>query len=118
MACVEGGIEGASGEAPPLRDALLVLDEITLWSSSRESEALQKLVLQGRRLHIRMLVACQRVSLVPGVLLSECTDMLVFRTSRPRDLDVLQEWGSVHGDADLAELAPGLEIGECLSISL
>ena len=115
VACVEG-IDDTG--APPLRDALLCLDEITLWSNSRESEALQKLVLQGRRLHIRMLVACQRVSLVPGVLLSECTDMLVFRTSRPRDLDVLEEWGSVHGDGDLADLAPGLEVGECLSISL
>ena len=103
----------------PLRRALLVMDEITLWSNARETEALRKLVLQGRRLQIRMLVACQRISLVPGVLLSETTDMLVFRTSRPRDLDVLAEWGSAHDDEGALErLAPTLEVGECLSLSL
>ncbi len=99
---------------PPLRECLLALDEMTLWSESRETVALRTLVLQGRRLGIRMLVACQRISLVPGVLLSECTELVIYRTTRPRDLDVLREWAG----RDVSEMASKLTVGECMVLAL
>jgi hypothetical protein len=86
-------------------DYLLVLDEITLWSQKKETEPLERLVLQGRRLGIRLLVACQKVALVPDVLLSEATQLVVFHVSRPRDIDVLNEWDDGLGDA-ARELPP------------
>ena len=110
-------VECVDGEHP-LTDALLVLDEITLWTLPRESAALQKLVLQGRRLGIRMVVCCQRVSLIPGVFLSECTDLVVFRMTRPRDLDVIDDWASSHHEGRLSDIAPRLDIGECVVVGL
>jgi hypothetical protein len=105
-----------------LRRSLLLLDEITMWSATRETETLQKLVLQGRRLKLRMAVACQRIALVPGVLLSECTDLVVFKTVRPRDLDVLEEWGEserVRGRADgIRSVVTRLDQGECVLVHL
>lgn len=95
-----------------LRDCLLVLDEITLWSSSNAPGALQTLVLQGRRLGIRMIVACQRISLVPGVILSESTDLVMFRMSRPRDIHVASEWS----DDETAERLRSLELGMCVHV--
>lgn len=97
----------------PLRDCLLVLDEMTLWTRPQASPTLEKLVLQGRRFGIRLAIACQRIALLPGVMLSEATELLVFRTTRPRDLFVLEEWGG----RDLAIKAPNLQKGEaCLII--
>jgi hypothetical protein len=115
-------IEGREG-SPALRRCLLVLDEITLWTGPREGQALQTLVLQGRRLKLRMAIACQRIALVPGVLLSECTDLIIFKTTRPRDLEVLDEWGNSRrgrvGRAEgVAELAATMEIGECVAVRL
>lgn len=96
----------------PIRNMLLVLDEITLWSKPRASKALTTLVLQGRRLGIRMFVGCQRISLVPDVILSEVTEMMIFNMKRPRDKDVLAEWT----DRETAEIAPNLRKGECICI--
>ena len=115
-------IDGREG-SPALRRCLLVLDEITLWTGAHERQALQTLVLQGRRLKLRMIVACQRIALVPGVLLSEATDLIVFKTTRPRDLDVLDEWGnSVRGRSGraegIADVASRMAIGECVAIRL
>lgn len=93
-----------------LRDCLLVLDEMSLWSQMRETDALRILILQGRRLGLRLCVGCQRIALVPGVMLSEATEMLIFRTRRPRDLDVLEEWTN----SEAREIAPKLTVGECL----
>jgi hypothetical protein len=97
-----------------LRDCLLVLDEITLWSEARETEQLRALVLQGRRLGIRLAVACQRISLVPGVLLSECTELVLFNLRRPRDLVVVGEWAG----PDVAEQVPTLRQGECVLVQM
>ena len=115
-------IDGREG-SPALRRCLLVLDEITLWTGPREGQALQTLVLQGRRLKVRMAIACQRIALVPGVLLSECTDLIIFKTTRPRDLEVLDEWGNSRrgraGRAEgIAELASQMAIGECVAVRL
>lgn len=98
----------------PLRDCLLVLDEMTLWTRPTASSALEKLVLQGRRFGIRMAIACQRISLLPGICLSEATELVVFRTTRPRDLDVLADWGG----KELAEKAINLQKGEACGIIL
>lgn len=92
-----------------LEDCLLVLDEITLWSGPVASKALETLVLQGRRLGIRIIVACQRISLVPGVILAEATDIVLFHMSRPRDLKVAAEWS----DKETASRLRALEIGQC-----
>jgi hypothetical protein len=97
-----------------LRDCLLCLDEITLWSGSHETESLQKLILQGRRIGIRLLVACQRIQLVPQVMLSEMTHLVIFSTTRPRDLDVIEEWGG----RSYSEIAPHLKVGQSLLLSL
>jgi hypothetical protein len=97
-----------------LRDYLLVLDEVTLWTSRNQTRALQTLVLQGRRLGVRILCACQQLSLVPGIFLSECTELVVFRTNRPRDLEVLEDWGGKR----LAELARNLAPRQAILLSL
>src|SRR4029077_10960722 len=54
-----------------LRDCLLVLDEITLWTDFYPHEYLEKLIFQGRRLNLRMLVAAQRLNLVPTAMRAE-----------------------------------------------
>lgn len=97
-----------------LRNCLIVMDEMTLWSNSVASTPLTTLVLQGRRLGLRMAIACQRIALVPGVILSEMTELVVFNTQRPRDLDTLEMWT----DKTTPEIARNLEVGQCLLISL
>lgn len=93
-----------------LRNCLVVMDEMTMWSSNTESRDLRKLVLQGRRMGLRMAVAAQRVSLLPGVILSEATEMLFFRLRRPRDLAVVSEWSN----PDVAKTVRALEPGQCV----
>lgn len=110
-------VEAADTDAdapPPLRNSLLLLDEITLWSAERHGPALQTLCLQGRRLGLRMAVAAQQISRVPGILLSECTALVIFQMVRPRDLEVLKEWLG----PEAARLAPQLGVGECLFAEL
>lgn len=99
---------------PPLRDSLLLLDEITLWSEYRARKALKTLIFQGRRLGIRMLVASQRLALVPDAMLSEATHMVLFKFVRPRDLDVLENWT----DRETAEICRNLEPHKCLLVEL
>jgi DNA helicase HerA-like ATPase len=98
-----------------LRNCLLVIDELSLYCPtenlrSQENKALETLILQGRRYGIRMAVACQRLNRIPGEFHSEATEIVVFHTSRPRDLKVLDEWGLV----DAEEVAPSLGVGECV----
>jgi hypothetical protein len=93
-----------------LRDCLIVMDEMTMWSSAQESRDLRKLVLQGRRMRIRMAVAAQRVSLLPGIILSESTEMMIFRLRRPRDLHVVEEWSN----PEVAASVRRLEQGQCM----
>lgn len=93
-----------------LRNCLLILDEMTMWCSPRESRNLRKLILQGRRMGLRMGVAAQRVSLLPGIVLSEATEMMLFRLRRPRDLDVVQEWST----PVVAQAVASLRQGECV----
>lgn len=101
-------------ERDGLTDCLLGLDEMTLWSNSDEQTELRTLILQGRRLGIRIVAACQRIALVPGVMLSECTQLVLFRTTRPRDLQVIAEWT----DRKTAEIASKLQVGECIVVNL
>jgi hypothetical protein len=98
----------------PLRNSLLVLDEITLHSEFRAKQSLKTLILQGRRLGIKMLVACQRLALIPDVMLSEATELVCFRFSRPRDLFVLETWS----DRETAETCRQLTVGRCIVVEL
>ena len=98
----------------PLRNALLVLDEITLWSEYRAKRALKTLIFQGRRLGIRMLVASQRLALVPDAMLSEATHMVLFKFVRPRDLDVLANWT----DEETAAICSNLSPHQCVYVEL
>ena len=97
-----------------LRDCLLVLDEITLWSRYRATTTLEKLILQGRRFGLRMAVACQRIALTPDVMLAEMTELVLFRMTRPRDLETVEIWT----DRETANACSRLDKGSALVISL
>lgn len=97
-----------------LRNCTIVLDEMSLWTESSESETFQKLVLQGRRWGLKMVIACQRIQLIPGVALSEGTELVVFRLRRPRDLEVIREWGG----KDVRDVVPYLTQGQCVVVDL
>ena len=96
-----------------LRNCLVVLDEMSLWSGNREDAILQAVILQGRRLGLRLAVACQRIQLIPGVMLSEATEMVLFKMRRPRDLEVVKEWAG----EDVAAQLPKLKQGECIILN-
>lgn len=101
MACIE-----------ELRNCLLVIDELSLYCPSEnlraaEMKSLETLVLQGRRYGIRMVVACQRLNRIPGEFHSEATEIVVYQTTRPRDLRVLEDWGL----DDAATVAPNWKLG-------
>lgn len=106
--------EAMIGDETPLRDSLLVLDEMSLWSGGIETATLRTLILQGRRLGVRIAAACQRISLVPGVMLSEMTQLVLFKMTRPRDLEVVAEWT----DKATAEMCEKLQVGQCLVVNL
>jgi hypothetical protein len=97
-----------------VRNVLLGLDEMSLWSTRNESATLATLILQGRRIGIRIIVGCQRIALVPGVMLSEMTTLILFKMTRPRDLETVAEWAGY----EVAEMCPKLQIGQCLSVNL
>ena len=104
----------------PLRNALLCLDEVTLHTGPIASEELQELVLQGRRYRVRMIAGCQRLGLIPGIFLSEATEMVIFQIVRPRDLDVIEDWGARHGQVkgELREAVACLGQGQCIVLAL
>jgi hypothetical protein len=84
------------------RNFRLVIDELSLYCPTenlraQHNKALETLILQGRRYGIGLVVACQRLNRIPGEMHSEATEILVFRTKRPRDLKVLEDWG-LEGD--------------------
>lgn len=95
-------------------DLLLVLDELTLWSKPRASVTLTKLVLQGRRLGIRIAAAIQRIALTPDVMQSELTELVLFNIARPRDLETVADWT----DGETAETCSKLRQGQCLALML
>ena len=96
-----------------LRNCTIVLDEVTLWTGIQSGRALLTLINQGRRLGIRIVVACQRISLVPGDLLSAVTEMVIFHPPRrPRDRYVLKEWT----DEETVEAARTLGVGRCIVV--
>jgi hypothetical protein len=100
------------------RDCLLVLDEISLLSPQRASDALRRVVNQGRRYGLRIATACQRVQLVPDVMRHEATELVLFHTANPTDLEVLDEWVPRVDGVRASEVAPLLKIGECLYVQL
>jgi hypothetical protein len=94
-----------------LRDCLLVLDEITLWSQVYTAGSpLEVIVLQGRRLGIRLIVISQKIALVPDVMKTEATDLVLFRTTRPTDLETAAKWTS----PQVARRLRDLGMGECI----
>lgn len=95
-----------------IRNVLLVLDELTLWTTPQGDNIIQLLALQGRRLNIRIAAAIQRLALTPGVLQSEVTELVCFQQTRPRDLEVLADWT----DDETAETVRKLQVGECVVV--
>jgi hypothetical protein len=98
----------------PLRNALLCLDEISLWSQFQPTKRLKTLIQQGRRLGIKMLVASQRLADVPQTILSEATEIVAFRFTRPRDLEVLEKWS----DSETRKACQSLPAYHCVLLSL
>ena len=96
------------------RNVLIGLDEIGLWSKFQPSKRFITLIRQGRRLGIKMLIASQRLAEVPAALLSEATEIVAFKFTRPRDLEVLEFWS----DSQTAGLCRNLSVGECILLSL
>jgi hypothetical protein len=98
-----------------VRDLLLELDEISEWVNYRRepSAALKKIALQGRQIGLRTIVASQILSYIPAPFQSMATDLVVFQTTRPADLDVLAKWSK-----ELAERAPSLQPRQCFYLSL
>ena len=100
-----------------LRDCLIVLNEIGRLSRPQSTEELDALVLQGRRLGLRIAADCQRVALVPSVILSEATTLVSFRVTRKLDLETLAEW-SDETLSSVQAVVPSLAIGECVALDL
>ncbi len=82
-------------------DLLLILDEVHRYGAERESRPLLQLILQARRLGIRVAYGSQRMVYVPRVIMNETTDLAVFRIRSPTDRKRLDEW-TVEGAGDEA----------------
>lgn len=98
-----------------LRDCLLVLDEISLYSETKAPDDLEALLLQGRRIGVRTLLASQRLVTVPVEARSACTELVLFQQTGPLDLDQVERWTATK---DAAEAAPKLGPWECLVVTL
>lgn len=96
------------------RNFLFVLDESVLWMSPEGSDRLRKIVLQGRRWGIRLAPALQQLQLAPRVVMSQLTQLVVFNTVRPQDVEMLRKWV---GD-DVAFNARNLGVGEAYLVNL
>lgn len=96
---------------PPL-NILLVLDELSLYVGRQiRGTAFETLVLQGRRMGIRMLVATQRTNRFPIEMRSEVTDFVAFNATLRSDLEVYEEFGVPDG-------AQFLKRGECFYVPM
>lgn len=97
-----------------VRDFLLVIEEASAFcrSTNIKGTALETIILQGRHWGIRILAVAQRLNRIPGEFHSEATSILAYNTKRPRDCEILEEWGF----DDARELAPRLKRGECYLI--
>lgn len=93
---------------------LLVMEEGTAFfkSTTLRGTDFEQVILQGRHWGIRVLVVAQRLMRIPGELHSEATEIVIYNTKRPRDLDILEEWGLENAH----EVAPHLHRGECFLI--
>lgn len=97
-----------------LRRALVVYNEITLWADFRSSPTLSNQIRQARRLGLKHIVDTQRFAEAPDIMRSEGTHLAIFRTTRFRDREVLRH----ETDPKVAEIAPRLEVGQCVLIDL
>lgn len=75
-----------------LRNCLVVLEELSLWTEPKITRRLRKLIIQGRQIGVRLLLVAQQVSLIPYELQSQMTHIVVFHLHRPADLDALERW--------------------------
>ncbi len=97
-----------------LRRALVVYNEITLWSNSRTSPTLANQIRQARRLGIKHVVDTQRLGEAPDIMRSEGTHLAIFRTTRFRDREVLKH----ETDPKVSEIARTLDVGQCVLVEL
>lgn len=98
---------------------LLVMDEITLWTkpgsgAGDPEDPFCKIVLQGRRLGIRIIAGVQRLSMFPRLLQAEITQMVIFRTTSPTDVERIANWTS----DDIAQRARTLKVGQAILVNL
>lgn len=97
-----------------LRNSILLLDEMPKWSKAKTSDALEDLILNARAPGIRMAVGCQILKLVPYDFQSEATDLVIFKTTRPKDLEILTDWT----EPSIAKKAKSLPQGKCIHVVL
>jgi hypothetical protein len=102
-----------------LRNCLVVMDEVTLWTTPytgarNTDDPFTKLVLQGRRLGLRIIAGVQRFTLFPQLLQAEISHLVVFRTSAKPDIDRIADWTS----DEIAQDARKLDVGECIVVAL
>lgn len=97
-----------------LRDTLVVGNEITLLSKPTASPMFTVFITQGRRRGLRFACDAQRIHQVPYVVQSECTELLIFKVTRPRDIGAIEDWAS----PEIAQKAPTLAVGQCMLVDL
>lgn len=97
-----------------LRCALVVYNEITLWSNPLASKPLKNQIRQGRRLGLKHFIDTQRFAESPDIMRSEGTHLVVFHTTRFLDRKVL----ALETSKQVAEMARTLDVGECIPIDL
>ena len=92
-------------------DGLLVVEELSTFvrSTNVKGTPFEQIVMQGRHWGVRVLAVAQRLNRLPGELHSEATQIIAYRTIRPRDCEVLEDWGC----REAREIAPTLQPGEC-----
>jgi hypothetical protein len=97
-------------------DFLLVLDELTRWTSNRATELLEQLVTQGRDIGIRTAIGVQQLAMVPGVIQAETTELALFHMSRPRDHETAETWNGseLPGGKEIETVLRNLKVGECI----
>ena len=97
-----------------LRECLLVLDELTLWTDENPTTHFEMLILQARKFRLRLAIATQEIQYAPAVCQGQVTEFVLFNVQGPRNLQRVKEWCGEQA----AEMCPNLRQGECLVVSL
>jgi hypothetical protein len=91
-----------------VRDCLIVVDELTMFTDTTPTtmdRSFRKILFEGRKPGLRLVLASQRVVHF-GEILSEVTELCLFKLVRPRDLETVAEWTDEIASQKVAELEP------------